>query len=230
AGELRRPRRRRHEDRLRDRQHRPPGRQREGPAGDLRRNLRHALPQPRPEPRDHDGDGPDRPPAAPRRRPGDARIGVSRREGGYHARRATWLASFVFAGVWLMPEPVNLIQLACGCGGYPVICPAEQAGTEISCPWSGQRMFVRDYTPFGPHDWSTSTDPRTLRACFGALRIRPSDRKLRLLACGLARTLHDPGQNAELAAAVKFGEAVAEGRRVSGVNSIRQTLQGYPKL
>jgi hypothetical protein len=58
--------------------HQPPRRVRHTAAGPFRRDRRHAVPQPRHQPRDDDDQRSDRPAAARRRAPGDARIDLTR--------------------------------------------------------------------------------------------------------------------------------------------------------
>ncbi|MBA4065020.1 MAG: hypothetical protein C0501_15165 [Isosphaera sp.] len=77
AGQRRDPRRRRDADRPGGREHRPDRREREGPAGAVRGRVRDAVPQPRAEPGDDHDHRPDRPAAAPRRRQGDAGVGLT---------------------------------------------------------------------------------------------------------------------------------------------------------
>jgi hypothetical protein len=110
-----------------------------------------------------------------------------------------------------MEKPIKLVLVPCGCGSrYPVVCPTKDVGRTISCPWSSQPMLVGGGTPFDGTEWDRCRDPSVLQGALLALRIRFSDRKRRLMTCGIARLIQSPDPGAWTELAIETGEALAD--------------------
>jgi hypothetical protein len=136
-----------------------------------------------------------------------------------------------------MSKPREMVILPCGCGaGVPVVCPTNQIGEVVSCPWSGAQMQVIGERSFGLTEWNSTNKAEELDACLSAFERRFTERQGRLLACGLARFHFARYGSTWLWEAVAAGERWADDRRPPfGTDDIRRELRrrdtgGSPNL
>jgi hypothetical protein len=96
-------------------------------------------------------------------------------------------------------------------------------------------MSARGNSLFGAGEWEALSSHRELVAAVGALGLALSERKQRLLACGVARCALNWHQNPGYRLAIECGEALADGQPPpSPPKAARSALQaervgsGYP--
>ncbi len=104
-----------------------------------------------------------------------------------------------------MAKSAERICLPCRCGQYPVVCPADAAGTTIRCPQSGTRMRVEGWSRPDRAGWDSCQSPVVLVAMLGLKGVGLPGRKQRLIACAAGRVVYGWCRNYWLREAVACG-------------------------
>jgi hypothetical protein len=125
-----------------------------------------------------------------------------------------------------------LLRCPCTCG-QAYLLPDSAAGQVIHCPYSSQpiRLPAQLRSNFGEAQWEACDRPPILLACLRLLGVKPSTRRLRLLAVAITRRGEPPVGvelwSALLTAAERFADAdlPEAARRVAGAEADRLAPQ-----
>src|SRR5579872_2947105 len=78
----------------------------------------------------------------------------------------------------------NLLLTHCPNNGSLLVFPESSAGRRVSCPGC-QQQFTAPKITFGEVEWRSSQSAELAIAYLKAIQAEPSERKRRLLACGV---------------------------------------------
>lgn len=125
-----------------------------------------------------------------------------------------------------MAQPLVFACTCPGCG-LTVLVPAEDVHKPLPRRCQCRATETVD-TPFGRREWDGCRDPRLLRECLAALRLRITPRKSRLIAVAVGRVVFDWCRNYSFREALAAGEELADtGTTAAKLDAVREGLRRF---